>query len=58
MDHPMTHTHAAAHLRPYIYGARVDTIYILLFHQNYDLAYQDFFSIGLSYALFEWTATS
>ena len=38
----------AACPRPHIYDARVDMIYILLFHQNYDLAYQDFFSIELS----------
>ena len=48
MDHPTTHARTSMHPQPHIYGARVDMICILLFHQNYDLAYQDFFSIGLS----------
>ena len=39
---PTTHTRVPTRPRPHIYDARVDMIYILLFHQNYDLAYQDF----------------
>jgi hypothetical protein len=48
MDQPMTHVRAATRQRPHIYGVRVDTICILLFDQNYDPAYQDFFSVRLS----------